>query len=274
MSTVGALPAAVCPASSLRFPCVNAPRRRSVPARVRTRTVFAHTNSRTQLLLQDSFARFGGAAGSNSMSAMADAPSMAASIAWMSDRSAAASSRTATRDLVAAAKEGDTAAFGILVDLYQQRVFRAATSLLGSESDARDAVQEVFLKAYRYFSKFDDSRELAPWLYKITTNVCRDMARSKRRHQGAPIEEQRLVSASPGPFERVARREQRHLTRLALARLPYKERAAITLRDLEGLATRDVARILGTTQATVRSQISSGRAKLRRSILGDARRKP
>lgn len=199
---------------------------------------------------------------------------MATSIAWMSDRSAAASCRTATRNLVAAAKKGDTTAFGSLVDLYQQRVFRVATSLLGSESDARDAVQEVFLKVYRYFSKFDDSRELTPWLYKITTNVCRDIARSRRRHQGAPVEVQGVVSTSPGPFERVARREQRHLTRLALAKLPYKERAAITLRDLEGLATRDVARILGTTQATVRSQISSGRSKLRHSILGDDRRKP
>ena len=208
------------------------------------------------------------------MSAMEDTPSTATSIAWMSEESAAGSSPTAIRHLVAAAKQGDTAAFGSLVDLYQQRIFRTATSLLGSESDARDAVQEVFLKAYRYFSKFDDSRELAPWLYKITTNVCRDMARAKRRHQGVPIEVQRLVSTSPGPFERAARREQRHLTRIALARLPYKERAAITLRDLEGLATRDVARILGTTQATVRSQISSGRAKLRLSILGDERRKP
>ena len=208
------------------------------------------------------------------MSAMADAPSMPTSISWMSDRPAVVSSRAAIRNLVAAAKKGDTAAFGSLVDIYQQRVFRAATSLLGSESDARDAVQEVFLKAYRYFSKFDDSRDLAPWLYKITTNVCRDLAKSKRRHQGAPIEVQGLVSTSPRPFERAARREQRRPTRLALARLPYKERAAITLRDLEGLASRDVARILGTTQATVRSQISSGRAKLRRNILGDDRRKP
>ncbi len=54
----------------------------------------------------------------------------------------------------------------------------------------------------------------------------------------------------------------------------FKERAAIALRDLEGLPTRDVARILGTSEATVRSQISSGRAKLRRILLGDAKRKP
>ena len=208
------------------------------------------------------------------MSAMPDAPSIGRSIAWLSRRSATDSNREAIRDLVAKTKKGDAVAFGGLVDLYQQRVFRTANALLGSDADASDAVQEVFLRAYRNIVKFDDSRDLAPWLYKITANVCRDIAAAKRRHQGVSVDEQGLVSTSPGPFESVARSEQRHLTRLALARLPYKERAAIALRDLEGLTTREVARILGTTEGTVRSQISSGRAKLRRIILGHDRRKP
>lgn len=211
---------------------------------------------------------------SNNVSAMPDAPSIGRSIAWLSQRTATDSSREAIRDLVTQTKKGDTVAFGGLVDLYQQRVFRTANALLGSDSDAGDAVQEVFLRAYRNIAKFDESRDLAPWLYKITANVCRDIATAKRRHQGVPVEEQGLVSTSPGPFESVARSEQRHLTRAALARLPYKERAAIALRDLEGLTTREVAQVLGTSEGTVRSQISSGRAKLRRIILGRPRRKP
>ena len=205
---------------------------------------------------------------------MADFPCTASSIAWMSDRPAAKSRQQAIRSLVATAKKGDTAAFGSLVDLYQQRVFRTANTLLGSDSDAMDAVQEVFLRAYRSLGRFDESRDFAPWLYKITANVCRDIIKAKRRQYGTSFEEHQLVSTAPGPFETVARNEQRHLTRLALAGLPYKERAAIALRDLEGLSTREVAHILGTSEATVRSQISSGRAKLRRRILGDARRKP
>ncbi len=205
---------------------------------------------------------------------MPDAPSTGSSIAWLFHRTATDSSREAVRSLVAATKKGDAAAFGSLVDLYQQRVFRTANALLGSEADASDAVQEVFLRAYRNIAKFDDSRDLAPWLYKITANVCRDIAAAKRRHQGASVDDQGLVSTSPGPFESVARSEQSHLTRLAFARLPYKERAAIVLRDLEGLTTREPARTLGTSEGTIRSQISSGRAKLRRIILGHDRRKP
>ena len=205
---------------------------------------------------------------------MPDSPSIGRSIAWLDDRTATDSNRETIRSLVAQAKKGDAAAFGGLVDLYQQRVFRTANALLGCDADANDAVQEVFLRAYRNIAKFDDSRELAPWLYKITANVCRDIAAAKRRHQGPSVEDKALVSTSPGPFESVARSEQLHLTRLALASLPYKERAAIALRDLEGLPTREVARILGTTEGTVRSQISSGRAKLRRIILGHDRRKP
>ena len=211
---------------------------------------------------------------SSSVSAMPDSSSIAHSIAWMSDWRAANSPREAIRDLIVAAKKGDAAAFGGLVELFQQRVFRTANALLGSDSDAMDAVQEVFLRAYRSLARFDDSRDLAPWLYKITANVCRDIIKAKRRQYGLPAEEKQLVSTSPGPFETFARNEQRRLTRLALSRLPYKERAAIALRDLEGLPTREVARILGTSEATVRSQVSSGRAKLRRSILGDERRRP
>ena len=204
---------------------------------------------------------------------MAQTPSIAKSIAAMSDGPAEDSVREAIRNLIEEAKKGDAAAFGGLVDLFQQRVFRTATALLDSDSDAMDAVQEVFLRAYRSLARFDNSRDPAPWLYKITANVCRDIIRAKRRHRGTPAEDQQLVSTSPGPFESVARSEQRHLIRLALARLPYKERAAIALRDLEGLPTREVARILGTSEATVRSQISSGRAKLRHSIQRDERRK-
>ena len=202
------------------------------------------------------------------------ASSAASSIAWMSQKDAANSSREANRILIAAARKGDTAAFGGLVDLYQQRVYRTANTLLGSDSDAMDAVQEVFLRAYRSLGRFDETRDFAPWLYKITANVCRDIIKAKRRQFGIPVEVHQIASTLPGPFETVARNEQRHLTRLALASLPFKERAAIALRDLEGLPTRDVARILGTSEATVRSQISSGRAKLRRILLGDAKRKP
>ncbi len=209
-----------------------------------------------------------------SVSAAETMPWIANSITWMSSRTSGDRSQPSIRELVTAAKQGDLVAFGSLVDLYQPRVYRTARGMLGSDSDACDAVQEVFIKAYRSISGFDESRDIAPWLYKITANVCRDIARATLRHRGAHVDGESLISTSLGPFESATKHEQQDLVRRALVRLPYKERAAITLRDLEGLSTREVARILGTTEATVRSQVSSGRARLRQSILGTKRRDP
>lgn len=176
--------------------------------------------------------------------------------------------------LIAAAQAGDTAAFGSLVELHQHKVFRTARSILGNDADAEDASQEAFLRAFRHIARFDAQRDLSAWLYKLTVNACRDVIRRKRRNEASGTDTQALAAPDPGPFEAAALQEQRDLTRRAIARLPYKERAAITLRDLEGLTTAQVAAALGTTEATVRSQVSAGRAKLRRYILGDRRSKP
>lgn len=192
-------------------------------------------------------------------------------VAWMRGDSAPAREPESAQHLITAAQSGDTAAFGRLVELHQQRVFRTARAILGNDADAQDAAQEAFLRAFRHLASFDPKRDLAAWLYKLTVNVCRDMVRRRPSKGAAEIDTEALAARDPGPFETAALQEQRDLTRRAIARLPYKERAAITLRDLEGLTTAEVAAALGTTQATVRSQVSAARAKLRRYILGDKR---
>ena len=203
---------------------------------------------------------------------MADAPSISRSIARITACLPDGLSRNSIRSLLAAT-QGDAAAFGSIVDPYQQRMFRAARPSLGSVSDAEDALQEAFLRVYRCVHKFDGSRDLGPWRHNITANVCRGIARVGCR-QGLPLDYQRLASDFTGPIESVAKQEQRRPARHTFARLPYKERAAITLPILEGLTAREVARVGGTPQATRRSQTSSGRAKLQHRILGDQRRKP
>lgn len=192
-------------------------------------------------------------------------------VAWMRGDSAPARDPESAQHLIAAAQSGDTAAFGRLVELHQQRVFRTARAILGNDADAQDAAQEAFLRAFRHLGSFDPRRDLAAWLYKLTVNVCRDMVRRRPGKGTVEIDTEALAARDPGPFEAAALQEQRDLTRSAIARLPYKERAAITLRDMEGLTTAEVAAALGTTQATVRSQVSAARAKLRRYILGGQR---
>jgi RNA polymerase sigma-70 factor (ECF subfamily) len=172
--------------------------------------------------------------------------------------------------LVERAKAGDGAAFEQIMILHQRKVVSTAWRLLGNEDDARDAGQEVFLRVYRHLSKFKTDEDFSGWLYRITINVCRDIGRKRgRAGRFSSFEaEQQLGNletlASQDDLERAAiRREQQRIVAEALDTLSKKEKAAIVLRDLEGLPTEEVARILGSSQTTVRSQISSARAKIK-----------
>jgi len=169
------------------------------------------------------------------------------------------------------AKGGDMAAFEQIIEHHQRRVITTAWRMLGNSEDARDAAQEVFLRVYKYLRGFRSDQDFAAWLYRIVINVCRDHARIRSRHSGfASFEvEQELGSfdslASTGNIEsEMIQAQQRAMIDEALKTLSKKERAAIVLRDLEGLSTEKVAEVLGSSQTTVRSQISSARAKIKK----------
>lgn len=156
------------------------------------------------------------------------------------------------------ARKGDLAAFEQLILRHERLVLRTAFRLLGRLEDAQDAAQEVFLRLHKHLHGFDETREFGPWLYRMTVNVCRDLRR--RRPLTVPLGE---IDVPADSQEELRRGEQRKLIAEGLKRLGEKERAALVLRDLEGLPTDEVARILGTTEATVRSQISMARLKIR-----------
>ncbi|MFP5264951.1 MAG: RNA polymerase sigma factor [Blastocatellia bacterium] len=168
------------------------------------------------------------------------------------------------------ARAGDSAAFGQIMDHCQRKVISTAWRMLGNREDARDAAQEVFLRAYKYLGGFDTAEDFSGWLYRITVNVCRDIARKRGRlDQFKSFESEREMGnlealASGENVEAAAiQSEQQEIIARALSTLSKRERAAIVLRDLEGLPTEEVARILGSSQATVRSQISSARVKIK-----------
>jgi RNA polymerase sigma-70 factor (ECF subfamily) len=147
---------------------------------------------------------------------------------------------------IAAARAGDLAAFDLLMRQYQRLVLATALRMLGSLEDAQDASQEVFLKLFRNLGKLERADNIPAWLYRVTVNVCHDVGR-KRRPTADP----------PDAGDR------RRALMLSLRRLSERERAAVVLRDLEGLSTGEVARALGSSEATVRSQISQARVKMR-----------
>jgi RNA polymerase sigma-70 factor (ECF subfamily) len=173
--------------------------------------------------------------------------------------------------LIERAAAGDATAFEQIMISSQQRVMAMSWRMLGNEADARDASQEVFLRVYKYLRRFKQDQDFFAWLYRITINVCRDILK-KRRQQTEPIlsiaadadEGALAIPVEQDDAEQTLLQSQRReLIARAIGTLPYKERAAIVLRDVEGLSTEEVARILKSSATTVRSQISSARRKLR-----------
>lgn len=179
--------------------------------------------------------------------------------------------QTSLTDLIQRAASGDTWAFEQIMIHSQQRVLAMTWRMLGNEADARDAAQEVFLRVYKYLGRFKQDQDFFAWLYRVTVNVCRDLARKRQYHNerlmslaGSGEEEVLTVPAGQDDAEvAFLRTQRRELIARAMATLPDKERASLVLRDVEGLTTDEVARILKSSPTTVRSQISSARKKIK-----------
>jgi RNA polymerase sigma-70 factor, ECF subfamily len=172
-------------------------------------------------------------------------------------------------DALARAKRGDLAAFDELMARHERQVFRVALGVLGRREDAEDAVQEVFLRLHRSLKTLDEERAFAPWLYRVTVNVCREMHEKRARTRTLSLDELHLAgfearAYQPDPEAQVSAAEQERMVLQALGDLPPKERAALVLRDIEGLSTEEVAEALGSSPGTVRSQVATARLKLRR----------
>jgi len=172
--------------------------------------------------------------------------------------------------LIERAASGDTAAFEQIMIHSQQRVMAMTWRMLGNEADARDASQEVFLRVYKYLGRFKQDQDFFAWLYRITINVCRNFAKKRQLYSSrftsltADADEGAFaVTAEEDAEEALIHTQQRELITRAMATLPEKERASIVLRDVEGLPTDEVARIMNSSSTTVRSQISSARKKIK-----------
>ncbi len=161
-------------------------------------------------------------------------------------------------------QDDSLAEFEHLMARHERLVLRTALRMLGRLEDAQDAAQEVFMRLYRNIGKIDAGRGVESWLYRTTMNACFDQLR--RRRPDGPIEWEPPVAAVQ--HAEMERDQRRRLVGEALKTLPEKERAAVILREIEGLETAEVARILGSTEATVRSQVSMGKARLKRHMKG------
>jgi RNA polymerase sigma-70 factor (ECF subfamily) len=175
-------------------------------------------------------------------------------------------------DTLHRAQAGDADAFEHLLRMHERPVLRTAVRITGSLADGQDIAQEVFLKLHREMRQFCDIGEIGPWLYRVTVNACLDLGRKAKRRpvasMGAKAARWRSVESTPEHSLELA--ERKAMLEAGLQTLSERERAAIVLRELEGLSTAEVAGALGSTESTVRVQIAAARLKLRK-FFEDAR---
>lgn len=175
----------------------------------------------------------------------------------------------ALSELVTAAKKGDHGAFEALVEATYVDAYTLAYRLTGDEEDARDVVQEAYLRAYRGLKRFRGDAQFTTWLYRITANCASTMLakRAKHRHEELsdtePIVETRPHSDPEAHVDRGATRER---VKAALAELPPRLRAVVVLRDVYDLPHEAIAAELGISESAAKVRLHRARRKLRERL--------
>ena len=171
-------------------------------------------------------------------------------------------------DALARVAAGETDAFAELVASHQERLLRLCERLLGDVEEARDAAQEVFLKAFRKAGDFRPQGQVYTWLYRIAVNHCLNKLRRRRlvrflrwddaADPGGDIAEAPPYDPpdrAPDPAAALEARRRWDSTRRAIAKLPAGQRAVLVLARFEGLSYRQIAEVLGITEGAVESRL-------------------
>lgn len=179
--------------------------------------------------------------------------------------------------LVEQARQGDAAAFGHLVERYQDVAFRVAYLIVGDAAEAEDIAQDAFVKAYAALGRFRAGAPFRPWLLQIVANEGRNRRRTTGRQANLALraaEEQRTAAAgdaAPSPEAAALAREQRQDLLDSVNALRDEDRQAITLRYFLDLSEAEMAAALGCPRGTVKSRLSRALARLRERLSASAR---
>jgi RNA polymerase sigma-70 factor, ECF subfamily len=183
------------------------------------------------------------------------------------------------RVYIARAQAGDREAFRKLVERHQRRAFAIALSLVRDENDARELVQDAFLRVYKGLGSFQGGSSFFTWLYRIITNLSIDLIR-KPSHKNTELDESRLeveedqeslfpfLSRVEGsdPVDAVRRREIGARLTDALDALPSYHRGVIIMREIEGLSYEEMAQAMGVSKGTIMSRLFHARQKLQKAL--------
>jgi RNA polymerase sigma-70 factor (ECF subfamily) len=172
----------------------------------------------------------------------------------------------------------DSAAFGELVERYQQRLVGILHHLIGRSDEADDLAQEVFLRVYRTRKRYHPQAKFSTWLFTIANNLALNALRSRRRKPSVPLpaqesgplgtrpEEQLVVARSPAPGQRMQQQELAVIIRTALESLNERQQMAVVLNKFEEMNYAEIAEVMGLSTKAVKSLLSRARAALRDAL--------
>lgn len=167
-------------------------------------------------------------------------------------------------ELIASAKQGDRQAFGELVRRHREGVINVVYRMCGDANLAEDAAQEAFIRAWRHLPGYRPRSPFRNWVYRIATNAALDVLRRER--ETVDIDALPLASSDAGPEATVEGRERGERVRQAVLELPPASRAALVLREYEGLSYQEIADALDVPIGTVMSRLSYARKRLREAL--------
>lgn len=181
-------------------------------------------------------------------------------------------------DLVRSAATGDDEALNRLLMRAQEVAWRFSISVCGHADDAEDAMQEALIKTYRYVGRIREPGAFKPWLYRTVRNAC---LMGRRKRAGEPARLRSLNEVVPGharpmltdapdpgknPEQLADNAGLRRRLRTALQTLPGPYRAVVVLREMEGLSTREVAKVMGMSEDNVKMRLHRARVQLQAAL--------
>jgi len=209
------------------------------------------------------------------------APAMNDGALGASDEGAQAASRDEDLRLVQRAQQGDHAAFRALFDKYHRRTYAIALGVLKNPQDARDVVQEAFVKVHRHLGTFQGASSFYTWLYRITMNLSIDQVRRRKTARVVDYDDTRgrdgeegtedpghltpaLTGADPG--KTLGRKELTKKIQDALLTLPEYHRQVILLREVEGLSYEEISKVMKVPKGTIMSRLFHARRKMQSAL--------
>ena len=182
------------------------------------------------------------------------------------------------QELVERAKRGDQSAFERLVLDNQNKIYSLTLRLTGDREEAADLAQEAFVKAWQGLASFQGESSFSTWMYRLTTNLCIDYLRKKKRREGVEavvsLDDENSGWAEPAdrasdPQQVLEQSERGQALARGLARLPDWQRRVLVLRELSGLSYQEIGDALDIDLGTVKSRIARARLNLRKILLED-----